>query len=63
MTEKPQENKEKNPENKEIKNLEVRIEKLKRHMEKNKHDYKTKRTLLTIEARLNKFKNYKKGKK
>lgn len=56
MTEKPQEDKE-------IKNLEARIEKLKKHIEKNKHDYKTKRTLLTIEARLKNLKSYKKGKK
>ena len=43
-----------------IKNLEATEEKLKNHLKKNIHDYKTKRALLIREAKLRKLKNYKK---
>lgn len=43
-----------------IKNLTTRTEKLKKHLEKNKHDNKTKRILLIKEAKLRKLRNYKK---
>jgi len=47
---------------KDIQDLEARIEKLKKHLEKNKHDFRTKRALLIKEAKLRKLKNYRKRK-
>jgi len=43
-----------------IKNLMIRIERLKKHLEKNKHDYKSKRALQIKISRLNKLKKYQK---
>ena len=45
-----------------IENLRHRVEKLKKHLEKNKHDYKTKRTLAIKEAKLKKLIKYRKTK-
>ena len=49
-------------EDKDIKNLRARVEKLKAHIQKNKHDYKTKRTLQIKEAKLRKLEAYRKRK-
>jgi ribosomal protein S15P/S13E len=49
-------------EERDIKNLEKRIEKLKKHLSKNKHDYTTRRILMIKEAKLRKLKNYRKKK-
>lgn len=46
----------------EIKNITSKVEKLKQHLIKNKHDYKTKRALQIEEAKLRKLKKYKRGK-
>lgn len=43
----------------EIEFLKAIIERLKNHLAKNKHDYKTKRTLLIKEAKLHKLERYK----
>lgn len=48
--------------NKDIKDLDSKVEKLKKHLEKNKHDYKTKRTLLIKSAKLRKLQQYRKRK-
>ena len=42
----------------EMKNLASTVEKLKKHLAKNKHDQTTKRALLIKEARLIKLKRY-----
>lgn len=47
-------------EDKDIKNLTSTVEKLKAHLQKNKHDYKTKRALLIKEAKLRKLRGYRK---
>jgi small subunit ribosomal protein S15 len=41
-------------------NLQKKVETLKKHIIKNKHDYRTKRILIINEARLTKFKKYRK---
>jgi len=56
MTEKKSQ--EKKPELDDV-SLEKRIGKLKKHLLKNKHDYKTKRTLQIKEAKLRKLRIYK----
>jgi len=48
--------------NTDIQNLKARVEALKKHLSKNKHDYRTKRTLQIKQAKLRKLLNYKKGK-
>ncbi len=45
-----------------FKNLTNNVEKLKKHLERNKHDYKAKRGLLIKAAKLRKIKTYKKKK-
>ena len=47
---------------KDMEDLKVRIEKLKTHLEKNKQDNRTKRTLLIKEAKLRKLKKYRERK-
>jgi len=47
---------------KDITDLEKRIEKLKKHLEKNKHDYTTKRILSIKQAKLRKLKKYREKK-
>jgi ribosomal protein S15P/S13E len=42
----------------EIKDLEVVAEKLKKHLAKHKHDYRTKRALTIKKARLKKLEEY-----
>lgn len=48
----------KSAEKDDIKNLTAKIEKLRKHLEKNKKDYKTKRALTIKEAKLRKLKKY-----
>ncbi|MGD2073261.1 MAG: hypothetical protein PVG65_07235 [Candidatus Thorarchaeota archaeon] len=43
-------------------NLQKKIESLKKHLEKNKHDYRTKRSFMTKSAKLNILKKYRKKK-
>ena len=45
-----------------IASLTEKVEKLKKHLEKNKHDYRTKRILMIKEAKLNKLRKYRKRK-
>ena len=54
--------KEKTKSKDDIKNLTSTVEKLKEHLQKNNHDYRTKRTLLIKEAKLRKLKAYKERK-
>lgn len=54
--------KETKTEDKDIKDLEARIIKLKKHISDNKHDHTTIRILLIKEAKLRKLKGYKKRK-
>ncbi len=44
--------------NPDIKNLSIRANKIKKHLSKNKHDHKTKRTLLIKEVKLKKLNKY-----
>ena len=44
-----------------IKNLSAEVEKLKRHLAKNPHDFRTKRTLFIKEAKLHKLERYRKN--
>ncbi len=46
-----------------IKYLTATVEKLKKHFQKHKHDYRTKRALTIKEAKLKKLKEYKERKK
>jgi len=41
-----------------IKNLTIKVERLKKHIAKNIHDYNTHRALFILEAKLNKLKKY-----
>jgi len=46
-----------------IKYLTATVEKLKKHLQKHKHDYRTKRALTIKEAKLKKLKEYKEKRK
>ncbi len=43
--------------NPEIHNIEMKKEKIEKHFEKNKHDYKSQREIVRLVSRLNKLKN------
>ena len=45
-----------------IKHLAAKVEKLKKHLQKHKHDYRTKRALTIKEAKLKKLKEYRERK-